>query len=260
VPLGGCVAGGLYSNVFGDANALIRRTAFEAAGGFSEAYGLGLEDWELFAKLALAGVRFDVVATPLLWYRQSPGGMLLASVNRPAELRRAATGYLAAVPAALVPALLLAQGETYRGEFLRGEVQAAGTLLEQRLRAMGEMEEMIRDRDRAIADQAAMIDERDRTIADQAAMIDERDRTIADQAAMIDERDRTIAAQAAMVEERWTAMQEMGGEIAGRDRFIDELKAAVAGRDAVIQAQAEKMERMLCTRVARALRRLGLRR
>lgn len=228
VPLGGCAAGGLYSNVFGDANALIRRSAFEAVGGFTEAYGLGLEDWELFARLALSGVRFDVVATPLLWYRQNPGGMLLASINRPAELRRAASGYLAAVPEFLAPALLLAQGVAFRSDLYRREYRAAAALLEERLRAMGEMDEMIRERDRVIAAQTAMIDERD----------------------------QVVAAQKAMVEERWTAMQEMGREISSRQQIIDDLKAEVAERDAVIQAQEERYERLRCTRLAKALRRL----
>lgn len=240
VPLGGCAAAGLYSNTFGDANALIRRSAFQAVGGFSEAFGLGLEDWELFAKLALAGLRFDVAATPLLWYRQSAGGMLLASVNRPAELRRAISGYLDMVPAELAPALLLAQGAQYRGGYFRGEAAAAGRLAEERLTAIRSVERLVEERDATIADQTAMLDERWRGMQEMTRLIDERDATIADQARLIDERDAAIADQGRMLEERWTAMAEM--------------QRLIAERDAMIAKQAELLARLPC----RVLRKLGM--
>jgi GT2 family glycosyltransferase len=67
-----------YRNRFGDANALFRRSVFEALGGFSEHYGLGWEDWELFLKAHLRGCRMAVVPEALFWYRASSGGMLNA--------------------------------------------------------------------------------------------------------------------------------------------------------------------------------------
>jgi glycosyltransferase involved in cell wall biosynthesis len=71
--------GGTFSffrNRFGDANALVRRTVFEDMGGFTELYGVGWEDWELFLKAYLKGYHLAVVPEPLFFYRTSPDGML----------------------------------------------------------------------------------------------------------------------------------------------------------------------------------------
>jgi GT2 family glycosyltransferase len=46
LPIGAALAGGAYENVFGDAQALVRREVLEALGGFSEDFGVGHEDWE----------------------------------------------------------------------------------------------------------------------------------------------------------------------------------------------------------------------
>ena len=71
--------GGTFSffrNRFGDANALIRKKVFEEIGGFTEHYGIGLEDWELFLRAYLDGRRLAVVPEPLFYYRTSSDGML----------------------------------------------------------------------------------------------------------------------------------------------------------------------------------------
>eukprot|EP01090_Pellita_catalonica_P000527 TRINITY_DN10363_c0_g1_i2.p1 TRINITY_DN10363_c0_g1~~TRINITY_DN10363_c0_g1_i2.p1 ORF type:complete len:768 (-),score=129.95 TRINITY_DN10363_c0_g1_i2:18-2321(-) len=71
IPLGGDVASGFFWNCFGDANHMIKRSAFEKSGGFSEDYGIGYEDYEFFAKSVLAGLRLEVVPKSLFWYRRS---------------------------------------------------------------------------------------------------------------------------------------------------------------------------------------------
>ncbi len=76
LPLGGAAGAGLYRNVFGDANALWRREAFLKIGGYTTDYGVGHEDWELFAEAVLAGLRLEVVPEPLFWYRIHSGSML----------------------------------------------------------------------------------------------------------------------------------------------------------------------------------------
>lgn len=53
LPLGPCAELGAHANCFGDAHVLIRREAFEAVGGYTTDFGLGLEDWELYARLTL---------------------------------------------------------------------------------------------------------------------------------------------------------------------------------------------------------------
>jgi glycosyltransferase involved in cell wall biosynthesis len=70
--------GGLFSffrNRFGDANALIRRSVFEAIGGFTDLYGVGWEDWEFFLKAYLSKYRLAVIPEPLFHYRVSTTGM-----------------------------------------------------------------------------------------------------------------------------------------------------------------------------------------
>jgi glycosyltransferase involved in cell wall biosynthesis len=81
--------GGVFSffrNRFGDANAFIRRRSFELLGGFSELRGVGWEDWELFLKAYLSGMRMGVVPKPLFNYRATDDGMLnTGSVLRNSE-------------------------------------------------------------------------------------------------------------------------------------------------------------------------------
>ncbi len=76
LPLGGAVGAGLYRNAFGDANALWKRSAFDQVGGYTTDYGVGHEDWELFADAVLCGLRLEVVPKPLYWYRVNKQGML----------------------------------------------------------------------------------------------------------------------------------------------------------------------------------------
>jgi glycosyltransferase involved in cell wall biosynthesis len=93
VPLGAALGVGLFTNCFGGAIALVRRSAFERMGGFSEDWGVGFEDWEFFASAAFAGLRHEVVAEPLYWYRTLPGGMA-STTNRTVNLQRVLRPYL----------------------------------------------------------------------------------------------------------------------------------------------------------------------
>jgi hypothetical protein len=69
-PAGGPISQGLVDNVYGDANALVRRSTFLELGGFDPARGVGAEDWDFFARAALSGRKLEVVPEPLYWYRQ----------------------------------------------------------------------------------------------------------------------------------------------------------------------------------------------
>ena len=75
LPLGACVSAGMYENVFGDANALVKRSAFEKLGGFREIHSVGFEDWELWARAVLQGFSLEVIPLPLNWYRVHPTSM-----------------------------------------------------------------------------------------------------------------------------------------------------------------------------------------
>ncbi|MGN2242001.1 glycosyltransferase [Frateuria sp. GZRR33] len=78
IPLGNAAGLGVFRNVFGDANALVRRSLFERLGGFTEDYGVGHEDWEFFARATLAGADLQLVPEPLFWYRVGEASMLRA--------------------------------------------------------------------------------------------------------------------------------------------------------------------------------------
>ena len=78
---------GVFRNCFGDANALVRRTTFEALGGFTEDSGVGHEDWELWVRAVLRGYHILVVPEPLYWYRVLASGGMLAESLGSARLR-----------------------------------------------------------------------------------------------------------------------------------------------------------------------------
>lgn len=78
LPLGPDLDIASFNNCFGDANALIKKEAFDKIGGFTEDYGLGHEDWEFFTKAALKGFKLQLVPDPLFWYRVANTGMLLS--------------------------------------------------------------------------------------------------------------------------------------------------------------------------------------
>ena len=67
--LGGAAGWSRLANVVGDACALVRREAFEAAGGFTEEYRVGLEDLSFFNRLLRAGYRIEPVPEPVYYYR-----------------------------------------------------------------------------------------------------------------------------------------------------------------------------------------------
>jgi len=107
VPLGPSVAAGLYENVFGDANALVKRSAFEQLGGFREVHGIGCEDWELWARAVLHGFALEVVPRPLTWYRIHPVSMT-HTMDRMTSALFATTPYREGVSKDLRPALAFA--------------------------------------------------------------------------------------------------------------------------------------------------------
>ena len=68
--LGGDAATGAFVNCFGSTNALVRRDAFETIGGFSDEAVSTLDDWELFSKAALMGLRIETMPEVYVWHRE----------------------------------------------------------------------------------------------------------------------------------------------------------------------------------------------
>ncbi len=79
LPLGGPDALGLIHNVYGDANAMLRRSVFSRIGFLIEEPGYAMHDWEFFARASLAGLKIRPVPKPLYWYRSKPDGMFRTS-------------------------------------------------------------------------------------------------------------------------------------------------------------------------------------
>lgn len=67
VPLGPSLSVGLFKNCFGDANFFILREAFIASGGFTEDFGVGLEDHEFFASLVFNKYPYSFLSLSLFF-------------------------------------------------------------------------------------------------------------------------------------------------------------------------------------------------
>ena len=109
VPLGPATTVGMFANMYGDTNAMIRKTVFESVGGFPEDFGYALEDWELFSRCVLSGHKLVTVPDPLYWYRlrdQSHSKVTGVQANSARTIRP----YLSTVPRELHHILLFAQG------------------------------------------------------------------------------------------------------------------------------------------------------
>lgn len=123
---------GIFQNCFGDANALVRRSVFFALGGFTEDVGVTHEEWELFAKAALAGRRIEILPDPVFYYRFDPGSMV-RTTSAFANHRRSLRPYLADVPETYRPLVELAHGQALR---LR-EVEEGLRRAEAKLKSLG---------------------------------------------------------------------------------------------------------------------------
>ena len=81
--LGAARAWSHFHNVVGDTCALVRREVFEAVGGFSEEYRVGLEDLSFFNRLIRSGRRIEPMPDPAYYYRFAQTSTM--SLNRSAE-------------------------------------------------------------------------------------------------------------------------------------------------------------------------------
>jgi glycosyltransferase involved in cell wall biosynthesis len=73
-PLGGPWVLASLKNVYGDATAIFRTAALRQAGGYGEERETSFEDWEVFVKLANAGMGVGVIPDHLFSYRHREAG------------------------------------------------------------------------------------------------------------------------------------------------------------------------------------------
>ncbi|WP_255323107.1 glycosyltransferase [Lysobacter sp. K5869] len=76
VPIGGPLSVATFENCLGAATALLKTSSLRALGGYTELRGVGHEDYELFLRMAQAGLRLEVVAEPLYLYEVGRPSML----------------------------------------------------------------------------------------------------------------------------------------------------------------------------------------
>ena len=81
--LGAARAWSHFRNVVGDSCALVRRDVFEAIGGFTEEYRVGLDDLSFLNRLIQTGHRIEPMPDPVYYYRF--GKTSMKSRNRSAE-------------------------------------------------------------------------------------------------------------------------------------------------------------------------------
>ena len=97
--LGAARAWSRIRNVVGDTCALVRREVFEAVGGFTEEYRVGLEDLSFFNRLIRSGHRIEPMPDPTYYYRFAQTST--KTLNRSAEAAqiRVLAPYVEGLPA-----------------------------------------------------------------------------------------------------------------------------------------------------------------
>lgn len=109
LPVGDIVSFSLCANAIGDTNALINRSFFKKLGGFTEDFGLGHEDFELYLRAVLSGAKVCVVPDATFWYRRNEVSISTNS-NGEANKVRSFRPFLETLPAPLYELALLAFG------------------------------------------------------------------------------------------------------------------------------------------------------
>ncbi len=123
--LGGDIATGAFVNCFGSTNALMRRDVITRIGGFLYDSATTLDDWELMARAALAGLKIETIAEPLIWYREDedPEAQVHSFANAVRSIRPYGDPNLQLTKAMqqyLGKAILLAQGLKFERDIVIG--------------------------------------------------------------------------------------------------------------------------------------------
>uniref|UniRef100_A0A061RCB2 Glycosyl transferase family 1 n=1 Tax=Tetraselmis sp. GSL018 TaxID=582737 RepID=A0A061RCB2_9CHLO len=103
--LGGSAEVGAYKNCFGDANSFVRASSFCEIGGYTEDYGVGFEDWEMYANASLRGFQVDVLPESVYQYRFTRDSMQ-KTTDYFRNRRRSLRPYLNSLPKQLHSLLL----------------------------------------------------------------------------------------------------------------------------------------------------------
>ena len=97
--LGAARAWSHIDNVVGDTCCLVRRDVFEATGGFTEEYRVGLEDLAFYNRLIRDGRRIEPLPDPAYYYRMGGPGIKQRHRSAEAAQRRVLQPYVDGLPA-----------------------------------------------------------------------------------------------------------------------------------------------------------------
>lgn len=128
LPLGAAAGLGLYLNLFGDMNALIKKKAYLELGGLTEERGVGGEDWEFFSRAVLKGYHLETIPRALFWYRDTPSS-ITKTTHLYANSLRGIRAYLDSVPSHLRSNLILSQAQQEKLQQLMNDYNDLGKLL-----------------------------------------------------------------------------------------------------------------------------------
>ena len=103
--LGGSPDVGAFKNCYGDANCFVRVSSIKDIGGYTEDYGIGFEDWEMYANASLRGFKVDVLPDAVYHYRFTPNSMQ-KTTNFFQNRRRSLRPYLNSLPPELHDTIL----------------------------------------------------------------------------------------------------------------------------------------------------------
>lgn len=87
-PAGGRLVDFLHRNACPGSGVVLRRAAWERAGGYDEAMRSGFEDWDLYLAVLAGGGSVAVVPEPLVDYRTTPASANVRSMSRRLALYR----------------------------------------------------------------------------------------------------------------------------------------------------------------------------
>ncbi|GAB5362901.1 hypothetical protein AAMO2058_000838300 [Amorphochlora amoebiformis] len=117
--VGGAADLGMFHNVFGSSQALVRKKSFYKIGGYSEEGESTFEDWEFFATTVLQGFHLESVPEALIWYRQRPRSAhssLMSNTNMYTNRLRALRAYQRVIPPSIRNAVLYGWGMSHRSK------------------------------------------------------------------------------------------------------------------------------------------------
>lgn len=90
-------------------------------GGFTEIFGVGCEDWELFARMSIAGMSIELVPRALFWYRSTPNSMT-HNINSYESICRIINPYIETMPKHFQALVLFSKGLYDRAESLDRDI------------------------------------------------------------------------------------------------------------------------------------------